>query len=78
MAAAWDWILAAYQRPGLPEICLTLQDEHEQNTSLLLWAAWARPSDPALLERAARAVRAWDETALSPLRAVRRALKPRF
>lgn len=71
----WDWVLAAYERPGVPEACLRLQDEFGQNTSFLLWAIRARPADPALLERAARAARAWDETALHPLRAVRRGLK---
>jgi uncharacterized protein (TIGR02444 family) len=73
--ALWDWMLAAYARPGIPETCLTLQDEFGQNTSVLLWAAWARPADASVLERATRTAHAWDETALHPLRAVRRALK---
>lgn len=73
--ALWDWMLAAYARPGIPETCLTLQDEFGQNTSVLLWAAWARPADANLLERATRTAHAWDETTLHPLRAVRRALK---
>lgn len=73
--ALWDGVVAAYARPGIPETCLKLQDEFGQNTSLLLWAALVRPSDPALLARAAEAARSWDETALQPLRAVRRALK---
>lgn len=72
----WDWALAAYGRPGVPEACLALQDRHGQNTSLLLWAVWAEVADPALLKRAAEATRAWDALALTPLRDVRRALKP--
>lgn len=75
MGAAWDWIVAAYERPGVPQICLTLQDEHGQNTSFLLWAVWAGGADPDLLDRGARAARTWDQTALGPLRSVRRALK---
>jgi uncharacterized protein (TIGR02444 family) len=71
----WDWMLAAYARPGIPETCLTLQDEFGQNTAVLLWAAWARPADAGVLERATRTAQAWDETTLHPLRAVRRALK---
>lgn len=71
----WDWALAAYERPGVPETCLKLQDEFGQNTSLLLWAIQARPADAVVLDRAARTARAWDETALHPLRAVRRGLK---
>jgi uncharacterized protein (TIGR02444 family) len=73
--ALWDWMLAAYARPGVPETCLKLQDEFGQNTSLLLWAAWARPADAGVLARATRAAQAWDATTLHPLRAVRRALK---
>jgi uncharacterized protein (TIGR02444 family) len=72
----WSWALDAYGRPGVPDACLTLQDAHGQNTSLLLWAVWAEVSDPALLARAAAATRAWDALALTPLREVRRALKP--
>jgi uncharacterized protein (TIGR02444 family) len=72
----WDWTLEAYGRPGVPEACLSLQDDHGQNTSLLLWAVWAEADDPGLLARAADAAHRWEETALVPLRAVRRALKP--
>lgn len=73
--AIWEWALEAYARPGVPEACLKLQDEHGQNTSLLLWAVHAETKDPVLLGRAAEAARAWDEAALVPLRGVRRALK---
>ena len=72
----WDWMLQAYAQPGVPEACLVLQDEHGQNTSLLLWAVYAEAKDPAVLGRAAETARAWDRTALTPLRDVRRALKP--
>jgi len=72
----WEWALSAYARPGVGEACLRLQDEHGQNTSFLLWAVWAEVKDHELLARAAAVTRAWDETALSPLRAVRHALKP--
>jgi uncharacterized protein (TIGR02444 family) len=74
--AIWDWVLEAYGQPGVPQACLTLQDAHGQNTSYLLWAVHAETRDPALLARAAAAARAWETTALGPLREVRRALKP--
>jgi uncharacterized protein (TIGR02444 family) len=73
--AIWEWALEAYAQPGVPEACLRLQDEYGQNTSLLLWAVHAEAKDPDLLARAAAAARAWDRTALIPLREVRRALK---
>jgi uncharacterized protein (TIGR02444 family) len=72
----WDWVLAAYERPGVPQACLDLQDAHGQNTSFLLWAVWAGVDDAARLAAAAEAARGWDDLALQPLRAIRRALKP--
>jgi uncharacterized protein (TIGR02444 family) len=72
----WEWTLEAYGRPGVAEACLRLQDAFGQNTDLLLWAVWAEAKDAAVLARAAELARRWDETALMPLRAVRRALKP--
>ena len=74
--AIWAWALTAYERPGVPEATLRLQDEHGQNTSLLLWAVYAGTKDPELLARAVEATRRWDGIALTPLRGVRRALKP--
>jgi uncharacterized protein (TIGR02444 family) len=71
----WEWALQAYARPGAPEACLRLQDEFGQNTPLLLWAVWGEVKDPALLARGAETARAWEQLALVPLRAVRRALK---
>ncbi|MDB5463386.1 MAG: hypothetical protein JWP23_1775 [Phenylobacterium sp.] len=76
--ALWDWTLEAYAQAGVPEACLALQDEYGQNTSLLLWAVWAEAADPALLARAADVARRWEALPLSPLRSVRRALKPAF
>jgi uncharacterized protein (TIGR02444 family) len=76
--ALWDETLEAYGRPGVPEACLTLQDEYGQNTSLLLWAVWAETADPAVLAKAADLARRWEVLALAPLRAVRRGLKPAF
>jgi uncharacterized protein (TIGR02444 family) len=70
----WDWTLAAYDRPGVAQACLTAQDGHGLNTSLLLWAAWADPPAEALT-RAVTVGKAWDQTVLWPLRHVRRDLK---
>lgn len=72
----WEWALEAYAQQGVPEAALRLQDAFGQNTSYLLWAVYAEARDPALLARAAAAAKAWDATALRPLREVRRALKP--
>ena len=74
--AIWDWMLMVYARPGAPAACLSLQDDHGQNTSYLLWAVYTGVDDPDLLAKAAAAARIWDDRALVGLRQVRRALKP--
>ncbi len=74
VSALWNWTLAAYARPGVPEATLALQDEHGINTSFLLWAVWANPDREAMANGVQTTV-LWDETVLWPLRNVRRALK---
>ncbi|MGN6207256.1 TIGR02444 family protein [Asticcacaulis sp.] len=74
----WSWVVAAYGAPGVAEQCLELQDAHDQNVPLLLWAAWAATQGPVgegLASRAAEVARAWSEAAIMPLRSVRRRLK---
>lgn len=76
-----DWSLKAWAADGVAEAALELQDSAGQNIPLLLWAAWCasegRTPDEDALEAAGDTARAWQETAIVPLRAVRRALKPR-
>lgn len=75
----WDWSVAAYAVPGVAEACLALQDNHDQNVPLLLWSAWTaatgRKPDADDIEAACDVARAWSETTIAPLRAVRRTLK---
>ncbi|HST92024.1 MAG TPA: TIGR02444 family protein [Brevundimonas sp.] len=77
----WDWAVAAYRADGVADACLELQDAAGQNVPLLLWAAWCaaegRIPDSDDLEAASDTARVWEETAIAPLRAVRRALKTR-
>jgi len=78
----WTWAVAAYAAPGVDIACLDLQDAQNQNVPLLLWAAWAaaagRSLDDDTLEAAADTARAWQDSAIAPLRAVRRTLKTRI
>lgn len=69
----WDWTLKTYERPGVPEACLALQDRYLINTSYLLWVAWAAPDKGALRAGLAMSV-SWDQI-LWPLRNARRDLK---
>ena len=81
MSDLWDWAVRAYAANGVGEACLHLQDAAGQNVPLLLWAAWTartgRALDADTLEAACDIARAWQETAIAPLRAVRRAMKGR-
>ena len=74
----WSWVIAAYAREGVAETCLGLQDREDQNVCLLLFGAWCaatgRTLDDDAVEAACDTARAWDVTAVAPLRAVRRAL----
>ena len=74
----WNWALEAYSQPGVPEACLALQDEHGQNTPLLLWAVWAEGPPADVLAKAVEIARAWDAAVQVPIRAVRRTLKAPF
>jgi uncharacterized protein (TIGR02444 family) len=77
--SAWDWAVERYARPGVEAALLDLQDGWEQSVSLLLFAAWAaaggRRLGPDDLEAAADTARAYENTVLGPLRAIRRTLK---
>ena len=71
----WNWAVDTYGRSGVTEAALALQDDHGQNVPLLLWAAFARTTDPEALGAAAALARTWETTAIRPLRGARRALK---
>lgn len=77
----WPWVLTAYAAPGVADACLELQDTAGQNVPLLLWTAWVactgRTLDQDTREAACDTARIWEETAIAPLRAVRRTLKTR-
>lgn len=79
MSDLWTWAVAAYDAPGVAEVCLSLQDHNEQNVPLLLWAAWVavtgRRPDEETLEAACDTARAYDTVIVAHLRAVRRTLK---
>src|SRR4051812_1442286 len=78
--ALWRFALAVYQKPGVSDACLLLQDLHGCNVPLLLFAAWAGAERGIALTAdevaaANKAVAAWHGEVVEPLRAVRRRLK---
>lgn len=78
--ALWRFALTVYQKPGVSDACLLLQDRYGCNVTLLLFAVWAGAEQGVVLtadEMAAAAgtVGAWHGEVVEPLRAVRRRLK---
>jgi uncharacterized protein (TIGR02444 family) len=76
----WQFSLAFYERPGVAEALIALQDRRGLDVNLILFALWHGVSGRGRLDRAAlvaadRAVAAIREVAAA-LRALRRHLKP--
>lgn len=75
----WDFSLNAYDRTGVAEACLALQERYGIDVNLLLFSAWAgycghRLSGQQMAEIVTTAA-AWQVEVVRPLRAVRSWLK---
>jgi uncharacterized protein (TIGR02444 family) len=74
-----DWAFAAYDRPGVQEACLELQDRHGMDVVALLWCIWAGEHhgvvDSEVMGPIVAETAAWQAEVVTPLRAVRRRLK---
>jgi uncharacterized protein (TIGR02444 family) len=75
----WRFSLRLYGRPGVGAACVALQDAHDLDVNLLLFALWLASEGRAVsaddLRAAEAATRAWRLQAVVPLRAVRRFIK---
>jgi len=76
----WNFSLAFYGRSGVSPACLELQDQHECDVNLLLYACWVGLSGrgrlaQADLARAAATNDPWRQAVIEKLRAARRAIK---
>ena len=75
----WNFAVHFYARPGVPAVCLALQDEHEADVNLLLFLLWCAAAGRLLSQDDVRRfddeVRGWRDGAVVPLRALRRRLK---
>lgn len=77
--AFWAWACDHYQKPAVSKACLSLQDEAGQCVPYLLWLSYcyhvgAYPSIE-VRQKARDLSRLWHDEVISPLRALRRALK---
>lgn len=75
----WQFSLDFYQRDGVAEACLTLQDRLGLDVNILLYAAWlasqGRTASAADFEQVDLLVAPWREEVIRPLRRIRRWLK---
>jgi uncharacterized protein (TIGR02444 family) len=78
--AFWAFSLAFYERPGIAETCLELQDRDGLDVNILLLCCWLGWSGQGRLRRddfaaAEAGVAGWRSQIVERLRSVRRALK---
>lgn len=75
----WRFSLALYAKPGVPEACLTLQDNHGVDVNLLFFLIYLASEGYRVSGAEVRQVDAfvkdWRERVVWPLRSVRRSLK---
>lgn len=78
-AAFWRFSLSVYGQEGVPELCISLQDDHGADVNVLLYLLFRAVSgdafDTADIARLDAGIAPWREEVVRPLRAVRRALK---
>ena len=78
-SAFWQFSLRFYQRPEVPAVCLTLQDQHGVDVNLLFFILFLSLNGRHLktdeVRRIDACVRAWRLRVVQPLRALRRDLK---
>jgi uncharacterized protein (TIGR02444 family) len=74
----WRFAVTLYDRPGVAPACLELQDLHQFDVPILLWAAWLGRCDlalgPDILQLAQMQTQAWRQDVLTPLRQARQGL----
>ena len=81
-SAFWTFSKDFYDRPGVEAACLALQERHDLDVNLLLFALWLADCgvvlDTPSYERATAAVASWQAETTGLLRAVRRQLRYRI
>lgn len=75
----WAFSTDIYERQGVADICLALQDKFGLDVNLLLYGCWRgeRLSEPEMAA-AMELVANWRDEIVRPLRRLRRLLKPGF
>jgi uncharacterized protein (TIGR02444 family) len=75
----WRFSLQFYRQPGVAEACIALQEDSGVDVNLLMFLLWhaaqRRQFAPSEVEWIESKICVWRESAVVPLRTVRRALK---
>ncbi|MEQ8247213.1 MAG: TIGR02444 family protein [Alphaproteobacteria bacterium] len=75
----WDFAVRVYGRPGVEAACVELQDSYNADVLVLIYGLWAGTRGKRLSRGDFAAIMSsvapWQRHTISPLRAVRRALK---
>ncbi len=75
----WEFAFTRYERAGVAELCLALQDELDADINMLLAGAWLGVNDcrwqPSDVAGIVAACAQWRTLCLLPLRGIRRDLK---
>ena len=79
MEGFWDFSVRTYRTPGVPEACLSLQNDHGADVNMLLYCCWAGaavgPLEGELFNRASEFSAHWAENVVIPLRDARTWMK---
>lgn len=79
MESFWDFSVRTYRTPGVPDACLSLQNDHGVDVNMLLFCAWTGESvgefDGDLFDRANDFSSTWAENVVIPLREARTWMK---
>jgi len=75
----WDFSVRTYRSDGVPEACLSAQNDYGADVNMLLYCCWvgvhAGRFDPALFDRATRFSECWSDGVVGPLRSARTWMK---
>ena len=79
METFWDFSIRTYRTPGVPDACLSLQNDHGADVNMLLFCAWTGAVtgvfDDDLFRRASEYSGHWVENVVGPLRNARTWMK---
>ena len=75
----WDFSVRTYRTEGVPDACLSLQDEHGADVNMLLYCCWVGAYkgkfDQALFDSCSEFSSRWADKVVKPLRSARTWMK---